>query len=490
MVGRMNAARERARFRRGLPARSLASVVAGTSLAVACADSPPPPVESPAPRPAASAELPPDSADDWLRRGEALVRLGETGNHDAFVQAREVLERCVARQPGSATCQYLLGEACEYTDDEACAAQAYTAAIVQAPATADYYAPLAETYLRFKLYPQAEQVLYEGIRRVPRELENAPAILGLFRLLAASAQRRGDEQARVDALEAGAREIGSDPELDFELGAAYANLTPPRTSDAARTLRRFQQRACHDEPLPRYKEPCERAATLLAALGDVPADEPPTPAPAPRAVTEAVTTPVRLPAVPAFPERPRVDGDAFTVWGASYALRSRAHRREVMPEGPERFISVTGYVTKTNLPDAPKCAVHRPGRADPPGCPRPLPTFWLGDSKDAPPSECIRVVGWASNYAQIFEAIRAFDRHVPNQYIDGFWGISVPNPLPAAGEKVTVRGTYDTAFALAGVSRELDTEMGFLTYQSQKVLEPAAELGTLPGVTRKTAVSH
>jgi tetratricopeptide (TPR) repeat protein len=489
MVAPMNAARERDRFRRSAPACILASVLTAASLAVSCAESPPPPVEPAAPAASAAADSPADSANDWLRRGEALVRLGETGNHDAFVQAREVLERCVAREPGSANCQYLLGQACEYTDDEACAARAYTVAIEEAPATADYYAPLAETYLRFKLYPQAEQVLYEGIRRVPRELENAPAVLGLFRLLAASAQRRGDQQARVEALEAGAREIGSDPELDFELGTAYANLEPARTADAARTLRRFQQRACHDEPLPRYKEPCERAGTLLDALGEPPVNELP-PLPRPRSPSDAAATPVRLPAVPDFPDRPRLDGDAFTVWGASYALRSRAHRRDVVREGPERFIAITGYVTKTNLPDAPKCAVHRPGRADPPGCPRPLPTFWLGDTKDAPPSECIRVVGWASNYAQIFEAIRAFDRQVPSQYIDGFWGVSMPNPLPAVGEKVTVRGTYDTAFALAGSSRELDPEMGFLSFQSQKVLEPAAELGTLPGVTRKTPTAH
>jgi tetratricopeptide (TPR) repeat protein len=481
----MNAAWESDCQRRAARACTGASVLVALSLVTACAESPPPPPAEPAVTASAPADPAPDSANDWLRRGEALVRLGETGNHDAFAQAREALERCAAREPGLATCQYLLGEACEYTDDEACAARAYTAAIVEAPATPEYYAPLAETYLRFKLYPQAEQVLFEGIRRVPRALENAPAVLGLFRLLAASAQRRGDQQGRVVALEAGSREIGSDPELDFELGTAYANLEPARTADAARSLRRFQDRACHGDPLPRYKEPCERAGTLLEALGDVPVEDVPAATP-PKPTSDVSATPVRLPTVPNFPDLPRTQGDAFTGWGASFALRSRAHRRDVVREGPDRFISITGYVTKTNLPDAPKCAVHRPGRADPPTCPRPMPTFWLGDTKDAPPNECIRVVGWASNYAQIYEAIRAFDRRVPSEYIDGFWGVSVPNPLPVEGEKLTVRGTYDTAFALAGAGRELDTEMGFLSYQSQKVLEPGEELGTLPGVTRKT----
>jgi tetratricopeptide (TPR) repeat protein len=460
----------------------------GAWFGLACAESPPPPAE-PVSKPSDTASAAPvanDAASDWLRRGEALVTLGETGNHDAYVQARDALERCVAREPGLAECQFLLGEACEFTDDEGCAAHAYTTAIVEAPSVAEYYAPLAETYLRFKLYDQAEQVLREGILRIPRELANAPAVLGLYRLLAASAERRGDAPARLDALEAGAREVGSDPDLDFELGSVYATLGASRRADAARTLRRFQERACRGDPLPRYKEPCERARVLLEPLAEISLPDPSRSAePERRPSLEAPTTPVRLPSVPTFPERPLKDGDAFTVWGASYALRSRAHRRDVVREGPERFITITGFVTKTNLPDAPKCAVHRPGRADPPDCPRPLPTFWLGDTKDTPPDDCIRVVGWASNYAQLFEAIRAFDRRVPSQYIDGFWGVSVPNPLPAEGAKLSVRGTYDTAFALAGIGRELDAEMGFLTYQSQTVLEAAPEPGTLPGVVRK-----
>jgi tetratricopeptide (TPR) repeat protein len=483
MVPAMNVVSEGFVRRPSALRRTLAAAL--VSSAFGCGAPPPAPVE---PVSAARSEPPPaaDSASDWLRRGEALVKLGETGNREAFDQAREALERCVAEEPGSAPCQFLLGEACEYTDDEACAARAYTTAIVEAPSSPDYYAPLAETYLRYKLYDQAKTVASEGIQRVPHELENAPARLGLYRLLAAVADRRGDEQGRIEALEAGARDVGSDPELDFELGSTYATLDPPRQADAARALRRFRERACGGEPAPRYKEPCEWAAELYAPLADVSVPEELPSAKSTSDVT-VLSSPPRLPTVPNFPQKLWKDGDAFTVWGASYALRSRVHRHEVVREGPERFITITGYVTKTNLPDAPKCAVHRPGRADPPDCERAVPTFWIGDSLDAPPEDCIRVLGWASNYAQVFEAIRAFDRRVPSEYIDGFWRVSVPNPLPAAGAKLAVRGTYDSVFALAGAGREIDAEMGFLTYQSQKVLEAAPELATLPGVTRKSA---
>jgi tetratricopeptide (TPR) repeat protein len=470
--------------------RTNSIVICFVALGVACAGTPPPPA-APAvnEQPALAVPPPePDAAADWLRRGAALVKLGEMGTHEAWEQAKEALTQCVARDPGLAECQFLLGEACEFTDDETCAARSYTTAIVESPSSPDYYPPLAATYLRFKLYDQAEQVLHEGLRRVPRELANAANVLSLYRMQARVAAQRGDADGRVKALEAGAREGGRDPELDFELGTAYLDVEPRRDVDAVRAFARFDERVCRTSAAPFYKLECALAASLVTplALGNAAHEPAPAAEEAPPLLTLAPPTePVLLPPVPALPTRPFKDGDAFTVWGISHALRSRAHRSEVVRQGDDRTITVTGYITRTNLPDAPKCAVHRPGRPESPGCPRPLPAFWLGDSLDAPPEECIRVLGWASNYAQIFEAIRAFDRRSPSQYIDGFWGVALPNPLPVAGAKVTVRATYGTLFGIATPVLEADPEMGILTYQSYKVLEPAPELGTLPGVTRK-----
>ena len=189
-----------------------------------------------------------------------------------------------------------------------------------------------------------------------------------------------------------------------------------------------------------------------------------------------------LPAVPNVAKKPVKNGDAYTVWGASYSLRSRVHRKDVAG----KKITLVGYITKTNLPDAPECAVHKGGKADPENCKPPIPAFWIGDTKDAPIGESIKVMGWASNFAQIYDAIKEFDTGKEDaEYNDTFWGVKIPNPLPMAGAKVSVTGTYSTTFTQSSTGAEADPFMGLLAMQEMKVLEPAAELATLPGLKRK-----
>lgn len=189
-----------------------------------------------------------------------------------------------------------------------------------------------------------------------------------------------------------------------------------------------------------------------------------------------------LPAIPNVSQKPIKNGDAYTVWGASYSLRSRVHRKDVAG----KKITLVGYITKTNLPDAPECAVHKGGKADPENCRPPIPAFWVGDTKDAPLNESIKVMGWASNFAQIFDAIKEFDTGKEDaEYQDTFWGVSIPNPLPQAGAKVSVAGNYSTTFTQSSTGAEADPFMGLLSMQELKVLEPVEELATLPGVKRK-----
>jgi hypothetical protein len=189
-----------------------------------------------------------------------------------------------------------------------------------------------------------------------------------------------------------------------------------------------------------------------------------------------------LPPAANLPKRPLKNGDTWTVWGASYSLRSRVHRKEVAG----KRISIQGYITKSNITEAPECAVHKGGKADPPDCKAPVPAFWIGDSKDAPESESIKVMGWASNFAQIFDAIDEFDKGKENaEHLDSFWGVKVPNPLPAKGAKVTVTGNYGTTFSKASSGAEADPFMGVVDFQEMTVQEPAPELATLPGNKRK-----
>ena len=182
-----------------------------------------------------------------------------------------------------------------------------------------------------------------------------------------------------------------------------------------------------------------------------------------------------LPPVPNVPQKPIKAGDAYTVWGVSYQLRSRVHHKDVA----DKNLKVTGYICKTNLADAPKCAIHKTGKEDPEGCKPPIPTFWLCDTKDAPDADCIRVMGWASNFAQLHDAIEQFDKQKakPDKdkeaFTDDFWGVKVPNPLPSKGAKVTVKGDYATTFTKATSGTVADPIMGLLTYEEIDQLEPA-----------------
>ena len=191
---------------------------------------------------------------------------------------------------------------------------------------------------------------------------------------------------------------------------------------------------------------------------------------------------ITLPAVPNVPQTPIKRGDVYTVWGASYSLRSRVYHKDI--EG--KPLTLEGYIVETNLAEAPECAVHKGGKADPENCKPPVPTFWLGDDKTTSKKDSIRVMGWASNYAQLFDAMKEIDEKGEKaDPKDTFWGKDIPKPIPAKGAKVRVTGPYSTTFTGASTGAEADPIMGILTYTKIETLEEAPELATLPGVERK-----
>lgn len=192
---------------------------------------------------------------------------------------------------------------------------------------------------------------------------------------------------------------------------------------------------------------------------------------------------VQLPPVPTVPAKPTKDGDAYTVWGASYALRNRVHQKEV----EDQKISIVGYIVKSNITEAPECAVHKGGTADPEGCKAPVPTFWIADEKGADLKDAMKVMGWASNFANVFDAIKEYDTKEDAEHADTTWGVTLPKPLPAVGAKVKIEGNYSTNFTMASAGAEADPIMGILTYGKIEYLEQAPELATLPGVERKEA---
>ena len=84
-----------------------------------------------------------------------------------------------------------------------------------------------------------------------------------------------------------------------------------------------------------------------------------------------------LPAVPTLPTKQKKQGDAYTIWGITHDLHSRVHAEEVVG----KKVSIVGYVVRTNYEAAPKCAIHKTGKGDPPECKSPVPTFSIADEK-------------------------------------------------------------------------------------------------------------
>lgn len=183
-----------------------------------------------------------------------------------------------------------------------------------------------------------------------------------------------------------------------------------------------------------------------------------------------------LPAPMMPPSNPIKTGDAYTVYGAIHQLRSLMHNKDVTSQP----ISVVGYVVKSNIPDAPDCAIHKTGKKDPEGCNPEIPSFWIADGKDDAKAPRIRVVGWARNFAVIYDAMKAYKHVKPGTeppdggVLDDMLNVSVPFPLPSVGEKVRVTGNYN-------VSKNVVSDMvsepigGVIAYQKMDQLEPAPQ---------------
>jgi hypothetical protein len=185
-----------------------------------------------------------------------------------------------------------------------------------------------------------------------------------------------------------------------------------------------------------------------------------------------------LPAPPQLTSAPIKVGDAYTIAGASHQLRSRIHDKEVT----KASITIQGYIVEENISDAPACAVHKTGKADPEECKSEIPSFWIADTKDAgKDAPRVRVLGWAKNFASVYDAmektknLKEVKDPAKDLYKDEIWNIEVPFPLPAKGAKVKVTGKYGFTFAKASGGLVSDPTNGVMTYEKMDVVDPASE---------------
>jgi hypothetical protein len=162
--------------------------------------------------------------------------------------------------------------------------------------------------------------------------------------------------------------------------------------------------------------------------------------------------------------------DGFTVYGAVHHLHSLTHAGEVL-SAP---ISVVGYVVDSNIPRAPKCAQHATGHADPENCNAEIPSFWLADDREGKSGPRIRVVGWARNFAVVYDAIAAYKKPLTTKKTqpvhDDMLDVDVPRPLPAVGMRVKVTGSYGVSkVVLSGMVS--DPMGGVMAWNGWQVLE-------------------
>lgn len=214
-------------------------------------------------------------------------------------------------------------------------------------------------------------------------------------------------------------------------------------------------------------------ALLLAAPGCGNSDKPYEPQPA------YSGKPVQLPDVPTLASKPIKVGDAYTVHGATHHLRSIVHVKDVK----NKDLSIIGYIVKTNFDQAPKCAVHPTGKADPDDCKPPVPAIWIADEAGET-KHMIKVMGFASNFAQLYDAIERdkTSKDTPRTVTDEFLGVPLPQPVPNVGAKIKVTGNYGYAYTKATSGIETDPRNGILTYEKIEYIEKPPTPATLPGM--------
>ena len=180
--------------------------------------------------------------------------------------------------------------------------------------------------------------------------------------------------------------------------------------------------------------------------------------------------------MPTLPNKPIKVGDAYTVYGAQHHLRSRVHN----PDVNGKDISITGYIVKTNLAEAPACAVHKTGKGDKDDCKAPIPAFWIADEK-GDDKNAIKVMGWASNFAQIYDAVEKYSAASrtprttrPSRTSSGRSTSPTRSPTRRQGDR---SGNFAVSFTKSTSGVETDPSHGIMTYAEAHVRRAAGRAG-------------
>jgi Flp pilus assembly protein TadD len=205
--------------------------------------------------------LAPKNATYVMTRGVALARLQK------WADARTALQQAVALDPNLPDAHYELAEVALRLGDEKLALTEYTKAIPLAPGDPVFYASLADLYLRLGFDDHAEKTLTAGEAAVQDESKKVP----LYSLHGDVLAGKHDVAGAVAKYEAAKKSCGACTGAQaiafFNLGAAYASLTPPRKSEAAAQLQSFNKMVCKGAAARRYADQCTQAQMLMQKMG-------------------------------------------------------------------------------------------------------------------------------------------------------------------------------------------------------------------------------
>ena len=212
-------------------------------------------------------QLAPKFANYWAERGFAIQKQA-VKKTVPWEEAKEPFQKCIENDPNYAECYEQLAGIYLWTDDEQKALENYTKAIEHDPTTIGNYAALADLYIRLGYMKEAEQVLKEAKSFAK---PGDKALYDIHVLLSQIFQDRGSMPEMVTELEAAKTVAGSEGseaiEILFNLGSTYAQLTPPRKTEAIQMLKGFSTRACKGTKANQYKTQCETAQSLVTQLG-------------------------------------------------------------------------------------------------------------------------------------------------------------------------------------------------------------------------------
>jgi tetratricopeptide (TPR) repeat protein len=196
--------------------------------------------------------------------GYALARIASHGGSATWTDARLKLEIALAVDPALVDAHVELGDVALHLQDEQGALAHYTAAIRLRPDDRQIYAMLADVYARLHYTDQATRVIEQGL--------TWGESFALRSLAGQIKDERGDQRGALEQYVLAQKACGTCNEPGeaiafFNVGAAFAQVTPPEKTQAIDNLRSFFTHVCKGAAASRYQDQCMQSQELARRLG-------------------------------------------------------------------------------------------------------------------------------------------------------------------------------------------------------------------------------